>query len=287
MLFKKSVVLAAATAAAPGLAHYTKDSYKVNTYFGQANNYAGDVDTLGQYCKSASIDYGRFNTIQTSKTTCLHIQVTLAFVNNSPEHGNGYPGTNFGSHCSATVYTGPNNKPTKLQTECSFIRDDIKTCQSLGKKVYLSIGGEMTSSSNYEISSVKKGERFAQQMFDIFGPYSKNFKGPRPFGELSVDGFDFDIEVKFDNQEPYIAMIKKLRCLIDDNKAGIILSAAPQCPLDDKYFQMNSILAQGRFDKIFIQFYNNPSCAATNLLKFNLNQWVQYLNDKPSKDAEL
>ncbi|KAK8048705.1 hypothetical protein PG994_010435 [Apiospora phragmitis] len=269
MHFKKSIVVAAATAA-PGLATYTKD-YKVNTYFGQANNYAGDVDTLGQYCKSASIDY-----------------ITLAFVNNSRSMVWASPEpTSVPTVLPPSTPPGASKKPSKLLTGCNFIKDDIKLCQNLGKKVYLSIGGEMNAASNYAISSVKAGEDFAQQMFDIFGPYNKNYKGPRPFGELAMDGFDFDIEVKFPNQDPYVAMVDKLRCLIRDNKAGIILSASPQCPMDTAHFQMDSILAKAQFDKLFIQFYNNPACAATNPLNFNFNKWIQYISNKPSKNAEL
>ncbi|KAK7923032.1 glycoside hydrolase family 18 protein, partial [Apiospora marii] len=271
MHISKSVIVAAATAA-PGLAHYTKEC-KVNTYFGQAPLPVGETDRLSTYCKSDSIDH-----------------VTLAFVNNSPENGMGYPGTNFGAHCYATVFQKSTRKgqvPTKLLTECNDMKEDIKVCQDLGKKVYLSIGGEVTATSNYAISSVDAGIQFGQQMYDIFGPKHKGYNGPRPFGDLSVDGFDFDIETKFKDQKPYIAMIDKLRCLIRDNKCGMTLTASPQCPLDAQNFQMDSIMAKAQFDKIFIQFYNNPSCAATSKTGFNLDKWVDYIKDKPSKDAEL
>jgi chitinase len=91
---------------------------------------------------------------------------------------------------------------TKLLSGCSFIKEDIRTCQQLGKKVLLSIGGEYSAASNYSISNVSKGVDFANFMFEAFGPYVAGSTAPRPF-DLSVtehtvlDGFDFDIETKF------------------------------------------------------------------------------------------
>ncbi|ORY60573.1 glycoside hydrolase superfamily, partial [Pseudomassariella vexata] len=267
MHFTRSLA-AAALSAAPVLA--TK-SYKVNTYWGQA----GVGDTLGQYCESTSIDY-----------------ITLGFVNNSPEHGNGthYPGTNFAAHCAADVYV-KNGQNSKLLSGCSFIKDDIKKCQTLGKKVLLSIGGEMNWQSDYSVSSVAEGEYFAQFMFEAFGPFQSGYEGPRPFdiGEYDhtcVDGFDFDIKTKFADQQPYIAMINKLRELINNYDEDIILTAAPQCPLSTQYFQMDSILAEAQFDKIWIQFYNNEGCDATTEA-FNYDDWETFIETTANKDAEL
>lgn len=124
-------------------------------------------------------------------------------MNNSPEHGDGtdYPGTNFAAHCASDVYV-KNGQNSKLLKSCSFIKDDIKTCQSLGKKVLLSIGGEYTASSNYSLTSVQKGLEFAEFLYKAFGPFKTSYTGPRPFDVSStdhttLDGFDFDIETKF------------------------------------------------------------------------------------------
>ncbi|KAI0125235.1 glycoside hydrolase superfamily [Xylariales sp. AK1849] len=264
MHFSKSL-LAAAVSAAPALA------FEVNTYWGQV----GVGDTLGEYCESSSIDY-----------------VTLAFVNNSPENGNGthYPGTNFAAHCASDVYV-VEGRNSKLLSGCSFIKDDIKKCKGLGKKILLSIGGEMNSISNYTVSTVEEGEYFAKFMFDAFGPYQQGSNGPRPFDisdteHTFVDGFDFDIEYKFENQDPYIAMIQKLRLLTIGCGEDIILTAAPQCPLSEEYMQMKDILEGVAFDKIWIQFYNNPVCDATGS-GFNYADWVQYLSGTVNFDAEL
>lgn len=124
-------------------------------------------------------------------------------MNNSPENGNGtgYPGTNFAAHCAAYVYEN-NDRDSKLLSGCSFIKDDIKTCHQLGKKVLLSIGGVYSATSNYSISSVTKGIEFADFMYNAFGPFKEGYTGPRPLDSsetdhASVDGFDFDIEIKF------------------------------------------------------------------------------------------
>ncbi|KAI1487652.1 glycoside hydrolase superfamily [Biscogniauxia mediterranea] len=264
------VFLMIAILAVSALAAYTRD-FKLNTYWGQS----GYGDTLGQYCTLEGIDY-----------------VTLAFVNNSPEHGDGtdYPGTNFASHCAADVYV-KGDRYSKLLRGCSSIVDDIKTCQDLGKKVLLSIGGVYTAANDYSISSVEKGQEFADFMFDAFGPFVDGYRGPRPFDKSEtdhtcIDGFDFDIEYMFEDQEPYVAMAKRLRERIEHCDKDIILTAAPQCPLSDEYFQMKSMLQQVQFDKIWIQFYNNPSCDATSS-ELNYNDWVHFLEDTPNKDAEL
>ncbi|KAL7621316.1 Chitinase 2 [Parahypoxylon ruwenzoriense] len=270
-MFKRSVLVTALSATST-LATYTKD-YKLNTYWGQA----GDSSYgLGQYCDSESIDY-----------------ITLGFVNNSPENGNGtgYPGTNFAAHCAADVYV-KDGRNSKLLSGCSFIKDDIKYCQSLGKKVLLSIGGVYSTSNNYSISSVQNGLEFADFLYNAFGPFKEGYDGPRPFDRSAtdhtcLDGFDFDIEYTFDDQQPYISIVNHLRELIRGDQETMILSAAPQCPQADQYFQMKSILQQAQFDKLFIQFYNNPLCDATTDIGFNYNDWEDFVIGGINDAAEL
>ncbi|KAI1801734.1 glycoside hydrolase superfamily [Daldinia bambusicola] len=267
----KNSVLVAALSASSAFATYTKD-YKLNAYWGQSGP---DTDTLGKHCESDSIDY-----------------VTLGFVNNSPENGNGtgYPGTNFAAHCAAEVYVN-NNKDSKLLSSCSFIKEDIKKCQRLGKKVLLSIGGVYSSSSNYTLSSVEAGIHFADFLYQAFGPFKTGYRGPRPFDissteRITVDGFDFDIETNFSDQQPYVQMVNHLRDLITADRQSILLTAAPQCPQSGQYFQMKTILQQARFDKIWIQFYNNPSCEAWTT-GFNYDDWESFVSGGVNDAAEL
>lgn len=175
-MYTKSLALAA-LAAAPALA-----TPAVNVYFGQSG-----TDSLASYCETNSFEY-----------------VTVAFVNNSPEQdpsGLNYPGTNFGAHCAAEVYT-KNGKKSNLLSQCTFIAEDIPKCQALGKKVLLSVGGEWNPpTTNYTVSSPAKGVEFAKFLWGSFGPYDPTYPGPRPFdfngNHVSVDGFDMDIEKKF------------------------------------------------------------------------------------------
>ncbi|KAI1104567.1 glycoside hydrolase [Jackrogersella minutella] len=267
----KNSVLVAALSASSAFAAYTPD-YKLNAYWGQSGP---GTDFLSQHCESENVDY-----------------VTLGFVNNSPENGDGtdYPGTNFAAHCSAEVYVN-NNKNSKLLSSCTYIQADIQKCQSLGKKVLLSVGGVYSAASNYTVSTVQNGIDFADFLYGAFGPYKAGYTGPRPFDISStehntIDGFDFDIETQFDDQEPYVNMVNHLRDLIDGDSEEMILTAAPQCPQSAPYFQMKTILQEAKFDKIWIQFYNNPSCEA-NTTGFNYNDWASFIDGGINAAAEL
>lgn len=128
---------------------------------------------------------------------------TVSFINNSPENGNGYPGSNFGANCAAEVYNN-NGKPTKLLSSCTFIQRDIPYCQDKGVKVLLAVGGAPVAGTNYTVSSEAKGVEFAEFLYNAFGPYKSSWTGPRPFDQgpnqhVSVDGFDLDLEVKDKN----------------------------------------------------------------------------------------
>ncbi|RDA92686.1 putative chitinase [Ophiocordyceps camponoti-saundersi (nom. inval.)] len=227
---------------------------------------------------------------------------TLGFVNMAPENdrsSSGFPGLNFASHCWAGTFPGQSGAASQLLKNCESIKRDIPYCQAKGVKVILSIGGEYRkpssaedSSSDYKVTSGKNGEDFADFLYGAFGPFSDHWKGPRPFdggaeGHVAVDGFDFDIEAMLDN-EPYIAMINKLRAL--DSK--MLITGAPQCPTNPEYFQMRGMIQKAAFDALFIQFYNNPVCDAiannTASDAFNLDDWVNLVaQTEKSKEAKL
>lgn len=81
-------------------------------------------------------------------------------------------------------------------------------------------------------------------------------------------------------------MVNHLRDLITADSKSIILTAAPQCPQSAEYFQMKTILQQAKFDKIWIQFYNNPTCEAWTT-GFNYNDWESYIGGGVNSAAEL
>lgn len=181
MLTKSLAV--AALAAAPALA-----TSAVNIYWGQKGT---PQDRLRNFCDS-SVEY-----------------VTVGFINTSPEHDKSalkYPGSDFGQHCAAAVYTDTNGVKTKLFSQCGEISADVRYCQKKGKKVLLSIGGE--AGGDYSVKNAAEGEYFANFVWGAFGPYKSSWgKKARPFDDyygadpgdehFVFDGFDFDLETNF------------------------------------------------------------------------------------------
>ncbi|GJC97245.1 endochitinase [Colletotrichum higginsianum] len=277
MLFKKSF-LAAAAAISPALAHSSSQPQsKAPSSFGGLSLYWGQYgdpsDRLSSYCDAPGVT-----------------SVAVSFVTYSPKNSGGYPGTNFAGHCGGEVfYKNPKTgEDTKLIMNCDYIKQDIKHCQSKGIKVLLAIGGYCPTDGpcSYDISSEDEGHQFAELLHKTFGPYDPTWSGPRPFDisateHVSVDGFDFDLEFKYPNQKPWIRMVEKLRSV------GIYyISAAPQCPTSDTYFQLKELIYNAQFDSLFIQFYNNPGCQASDTP--NYDDWENVISQtSKSKDAKL
>ena len=220
--------------------------------------------------------------------------ITLGFVNKAPENDpSGYPGTNFGAHCWADTYTNPSGVKSQLLSECRAIRESITYCQGKGVKVLLSIGGQYNEEySNYKVTTQLKGRNFADFLYNAFGPYNASWTGPRPFDtateHVAVDGFDFDLEAAFE-MNPYIAMADQFRV----RNSKLIITAAPQCPLQDQYFYLKKFIQQAQLDALFVQFYNNPVCDAIagnggTGEKFNYDDWEAILDkSNKSKKAKL
>lgn len=67
-------------------------------------------------------------------------------------------------------------------------------------------------------------------------------------------------------------MVERLRERIEAVSKDMIVTAAPQCPTSADWFQMSTIITQAKFDKIWIQFYNNEGCDATSDTTFNFGE---------------
>lgn len=71
----------------------------------------------------------------------------------------------------------------------------MATCQGLGKKMLLSLGG---ASATYKLTSDADAIGMADYLWGAFGPQNSTWKKQRPFdynGKFNViDGFDFDVE---------------------------------------------------------------------------------------------
>lgn len=175
----------------------------------------------------------------------LYAYVNIAFLTT---FGNGQtPVLNLAGHCDPG------------SGGCTGQSSDIQTCQSLGIKVLLSIGGAIGS---YGLSSTDDANSVADYLWDNFLGGSGS---SRPLGAAVLDGIDFDIENRPSAHYDDLANALK-------GKGSVLLTAAPQCPYPDA--SLGPALQTGQFDNVWIQFYNNPGCAYANGDDTNLvNAW--------------
>lgn len=152
-------------------------------------------------------------------------------------------------------------------------RDDIATCQEKGKTILLSIGGATYSEGGFKSEDDAKAG--AKLMWETFGPVQSGSKALRPFGNVSLDGFDFDFEATVLHMATFA---NELRSLMDqDTSKQYFLTAAPQCPYPD---QADKDILNGpvSIDAVFVQFYNNY-CGVNNFntdataSKYNFEEW--------------
>jgi chitinase len=169
-----------------------KSSSNVAVYWGQ-NSYGqgtGDLaqQRLADYCADTNVDI-----------------IPLAFLYQMTTGLGGEPVINFanqGNNC--TAFNG-----TAL-LDCPQIGDDITTCQNqYNKTILLSIGGATYTEGGFSSSDLANAT--AKQMWETFGPTSSSTTSnsttkrqsaaavDRPFGNATVDGFDFDFETTVNN----------------------------------------------------------------------------------------
>jgi chitinase len=197
--------------------------------------------------------------------------LVIGFLN---EIKNNKPILNFSSHCG-TMF--PDNSTLK----CPEIEADILACQQKGKVVILSIGG---ANGDQSLADAAAGKAFAQTVWDMFlGGTSPT----RPFGNATVDGVDLDLERgETSNYSGYSAFIEDLRAKFAQSpQRPYYITSAPQCPFPDK--SLNPILTTSWMDMVFVQFYNNPSCAPGSP-DFNFKTWNEWATTKSAnKDVRI
>ncbi|KAL9264580.1 Acidic endochitinase-like protein [Drosera capensis] len=144
---------------------------------------------------------------------------------------------------------------------CTSLTDDINTCQGSNIKVLLSLGGAVGS---YGLSSTDDANQVAAYLWNN---YLGGQSDSRPLGSAVLDGIDFDIEMGSDQYWGDLASALNAY-------GSVVLSAAPQCPYPDAH--LDTAIATGLFNYVWVQFYNNPSCEYvsddSNLLS-SWNQW--------------
>ncbi|KAF5375105.1 hypothetical protein D9758_000069 [Tetrapyrgos nigripes] len=116
---------------------------------------------------------------------------------------------------------------------------DIKTCQSKGKLVTLSLGG---ATGSVGFGSDSQAQDFAQTVWDLFFGGSSDM---RPFGDAILDGVDLDIEGG--GSSGYVAFLTKLQSLSGSKK--LYVTAAPQCVFPDA--SLSGVLNAFPFDAVY------------------------------------
>ncbi|KAH1431055.1 Endochitinase A1 [Aspergillus fumigatus] len=269
MVSSKLSFVATAVAALAPLASAFDASSRSNLaiYWGQGPNQL----RLSHFCQETSLDI-----------------INIGFINYFPDMSPGHwPGSNFGNQCDGSVYVTNDGVVTKLLSGCHQIMEDIPICQAAGKKVLLSIGGAYPPDQS--ILSEDSAVAFATFLWGAFGPVAEGWEGPRPFGDVVVDGFDFDIE--HNGGFGYATMANTFRQYFNQvPERKFYLSAAPQCIIPDA--QLSDAIFNAAFDFIWIQYYNTAACSAksfidTSLGTFNFDAWVTVLKASASKDAKL
>ncbi|KAL0080089.1 carbohydrate-binding module family 19 protein [Phycomyces blakesleeanus] len=167
--------------------------------------------------------------------------------------------------------------PGTQQLNCPQVSADIKTCQSKGVKILLSLGG---ASGAYGFQSDDQGTAFAQTLWNLFG---KGTASNRPFQDAVLDGFDLDIEGG--GSTGYATLVTSLRTLFNsDSSKTYMITAAPQCPFPDA--MLGSVINAVGFDVINVQFYNNY-CSPTSS-NFNFNAWDAWAKStSPNKNVQI
>ncbi|KAI9486069.1 MAG: chitinase 1 [Benjaminiella poitrasii] len=252
MLFRTIGFAVAALLASNGVvqAAFSSSSPNVMYYWGQ--NSAGGSSTqesLASYCEKNQVDV-----------------VLLSFLHIF--NVGGLPGINLSNACE-TYFDG-----TTL-LNCPSIGTDIKTCQSKGVKIVLSLGG---AAGSYGFSSDAQGQTFAQTIWDMFGGGSA---AKKPFGDAQIDGVDLDIEGG--SSAGYAAFVTAVRSKFASNP-NFLVGAAPQCPFPDAI--LGSVINSVGVDYVNVQFYNNYCSAVGN--SFNFDTWANWATStSPNKNVKV
>ncbi|CAL5871604.1 uncharacterized protein PFLUO_LOCUS5857 [Penicillium psychrofluorescens] len=168
---------------------------------------------------------------------------------------------------------------TGQPSQCEQLASAIDTCKANGVKVILSLGGAFGA---YSLLSQEESESIGQNLWEAYGHTNIN-SVPRPFGDTFVNGWDFDIETSSGNQY-YPYLINKLRSNFKSDPTNTYyITGAPQCPIPEPYMQ--DMITNSKFDYLWVQFYNNPSCSITGVV--NYVDWVQNIANTSSANAKI
>lgn len=187
---------------------------------------------------------------------------------------NTLPTFDFGSSCQSDDVTSSGTDIDVVATSntttilCPELAANITTCQTYGKKVFISLGG---SSSNITFNSSSEASDAAHILWDYFGA-GTNTNISRPFGNLTIDGFDFDIEGT--STTYFDVFAESLQSLFNSSSTTRYISAAPLCA-------NNTALPHGFYENtnfVWPRFYNAQACGLGGSgFNASLVAWHNYL----------
>jgi chitinase len=61
------------------------------------------------------------------------------------------------------------------------------------------------------------------------------------------------------------------------------ITGAPQCPIPEPHMQ--GMIANSKFDYLWVQFYNNPGCSVNGII--NYDEWVRNVANSSSAGAKI
>ncbi|KAL6716578.1 hypothetical protein ACLMJK_006145 [Lecanora helva] len=229
----------------------------VAVYYGQTPH--SNKVTVDQLCADSSVDI-----------------VVLAFLDTFFDAG-GMPNINIGPACSGDPTLGAQAINATGLLDCPYLAKNITTCQSLGKKVFLSLGG---ASGTTNFTSDAQATTFASTVWNLFGGGNVT-SNLRPLGTAKIDGFDIDNEDH--STDHYNTFVSALRTHFStDNTKKYYISAAPQCPRPDESIPLQAMQSM---DFVFVQFYNNAQAGCDigqpGFIK-SLRAWAGDLNGNSS-----
>ncbi|KAL8950278.1 MAG: hypothetical protein Q9222_003682 [Ikaeria aurantiellina] len=237
-----------------------QSSSNLAVYYGQSG--ATSQTSLAQMCQDSNVDI-----------------VILAFLTTYFGPGD-YPSLNFGAGCGGSTPAMQAAGASGLLS-CPAMASDIKTCQGLGKKVLLSLGGAQATTA---FSGDSQASEFATKLWDLFGGGNGEEVDMRPFGDAVLDGFDVDNE---DHSTAfYTTFVSSLRTTMKaDTSKPYYISAAPQCPRPDASIPLTAMQSM---DFVFVQFYNNGDCNIGQPgFAASLKAWSQDLSANGGKGPKL
>lgn len=148
---------------------------------------------------------------------------------------------------------------------------EIKSCQALGIKIFLSIGGIF---GGYTQISPADATNYTLYLWDNFlGGESSS----RPLGDAVVDGIDFAYtwELTANEGDILATVARALMKYNEQSKSRTYSSTSIECSFPNESIQ--PALNTGAFDYVWVQFYDNSNCGYSgdgleNLLD-NWNKW--------------